>query len=151
LLAHQSRMRWPDGRFFLYGKCSAPRSIMKLASPRPSGGKRNSLLRRLQTLKKATNTNILQCKLCGQSFTHGGGPGRPPSYCDQCRVISRYGTAHKKFREQTIESAYGTPCARCGKLMWRGQELHLKKLAPSNDIVVGSPQGQTAVAQERER
>lgn len=36
-----------------------------------------------------------------------------------------YGAKHQKLRAQLLPSAYGTPCARCGRPMLQGQALHL--------------------------
>jgi hypothetical protein len=44
--------------------------------------------------------------------------------CDECRG-GRYGGAHQKKRAAELEQQWGRPCARCGKPMERGQELHL--------------------------
>lgn len=63
------------------------------------------------------------CRSCGAQIGRPG-PGRPRKLCDECRG-GRYGGVHQTKRAREIESAYGTPCARCGKPMERGQELHL--------------------------
>jgi hypothetical protein len=68
---------------------------------------------------------MLLCEKCGRGFLQS--TGRPARLCPACRGTdaARYGSEHKKLRAQTLEAAYGRPCARCGKIMVRGQELHL--------------------------
>lgn len=63
------------------------------------------------------------CRECGAVIFREG-PGRPRKLCDACRG-GRYGGAHQKKRAAELEDAYGKPCARCGRPMERGQELHL--------------------------
>lgn len=38
---------------------------------------------------------------------------------------SPYDTDHQRRREELLPDAYNTPCPICGKLMLKGQELHL--------------------------
>jgi hypothetical protein len=63
------------------------------------------------------------CRSCGAVIFREGA-GRPRKLCDVCRG-GRYGGAHQKKRAAELEQQYGRPCARCGKPMERGQELHL--------------------------
>ena len=60
------------------------------------------------------------CEHCGASFHQG--KGRPARLCPDHR---RYGSEHVALRESTKESAYGTACARCGRELEPGQEIHL--------------------------
>jgi hypothetical protein len=61
------------------------------------------------------------CEVCGAGFHQG--PGRPARYCPAHR--GRYGAPHQAARAAGIEQAYDTPCCRCGRLMRRGQAIHL--------------------------
>jgi hypothetical protein len=63
------------------------------------------------------------CDRCGQTFTTTAGPGRPRKRCFTCAPA--YGAAHQKLRAETKASAYGTPCARCGRPMQPGQAIDL--------------------------
>lgn len=36
-----------------------------------------------------------------------------------------YGSQHQRTRRLLLPAAYNTPCALCGELMVRGQDLHL--------------------------
>ena len=65
------------------------------------------------------------CQTCGARFWQG--QGRPAKRCKACRGsdATRYDRAHHRVREQTIASAYGSPCVRCGEVMYPGQPLDL--------------------------
>lgn len=66
----------------------------------------------------------LTCTSCRRSFAQR--TGRPAMLCPSCRSDDgRYSTEHKRTRAANIEAAYNTPCARCGRLMLRGQQLEL--------------------------
>jgi hypothetical protein len=66
----------------------------------------------------------LTCTNCRSSFVQR--TGRPAMWCPSCRQDGgRYDGEHKKIRAQGLEAAYGAPCARCGVLMLRGQDLEL--------------------------
>ena len=68
---------------------------------------------------------VLRCEQCGRGFVLA--TGRPAKRCPDCRgrAGQRYGSAHKRLRAAGVEAAYGTPCARCGRPLEYGQELHL--------------------------
>jgi hypothetical protein len=61
------------------------------------------------------------CEVCGKGFVQG--PGRPARWCPEHR--GKYGAPHQAIRAATLESAYGTPCVRCGRVMAEGQKIHL--------------------------
>jgi hypothetical protein len=63
------------------------------------------------------------CEDCGTSFWQG--VGRAARRCPPCRADDRYGTEHRQLRADTVASAYGTPCARCRKVMVGGEAIQL--------------------------
>jgi hypothetical protein len=67
---------------------------------------------------------IKSCEVCGAGFSQGR--GRPSKRCPACRDGGgRYGGAHRKLAAATKDSAWGTPCTRCGWPMVPPQEIHL--------------------------
>jgi hypothetical protein len=40
-------------------------------------------------------------------------------------TVGGWGWSHQKLRKALLPQAYGQPCARCGRPMLQGQELHL--------------------------
>jgi hypothetical protein len=66
----------------------------------------------------------LHCGACGRYFHQYR--GRPAHFCEECRQDLRpHGSGHQRLRAMLIDSAYGQPCARCGKPMLEGEELDL--------------------------
>jgi hypothetical protein len=67
---------------------------------------------------------VRRCEACGRSFEQG--MGRPARFCPEHREGGgRYGGEHRKLAAATKDSAWGTPCTRCGRTMLPGQEIHL--------------------------
>ncbi len=67
------------------------------------------------------------CETCGRSFAQGR--GRPARFCPEHRDGGgKYGGEHRKLAAATKDSAWGTPCVRCGWPMLPGQEIHLDHL-----------------------
>jgi hypothetical protein len=67
------------------------------------------------------------CEVCGKSFTQGR--GRPSKRCPAHRAGGgKYGGAHRKLVAVTKDQAWGSPCARCGRVLMYGQEIHLDHL-----------------------
>jgi hypothetical protein len=70
---------------------------------------------------------VRACETCGRTFTQG--QGRPARFCPEHRDGGgKYGGEHRKLAAATKDSAWGTPCVRCGRPMLPGQEIHLDHL-----------------------
>lgn len=61
------------------------------------------------------------CTDCGNEFYKT----RNTKRCPDCREKARYGTKFQQTRKDTLDTAYGQPCARCGRIMREGMPLDL--------------------------